>query len=172
MPGRSFPTDNARLHPPFFLCRLRRRLVDLPNVRPRTTLLPRHLRTRCSQPSLREAGRRYQRTPRGRSMSAERSRRYRDRRRVTDQCSPPLPVCDVVSASATETHSETPIRPSPAQPCDPAEEKTAGHAGATGRFGADMVRCSFCRCWRQPWIRHAPFRRRSSSRKFGKVRSP
>jgi hypothetical protein len=122
--------------------------------------------------SLREANRRYQRTPRGRSMSAERSRRYRDRRRVTDQCSPPLPVCDVVSASATETHSETPIRPSPAQPCDPAEEKTAGHAGATGRFGADMVRCSFCRCWRQPWIRHAPFRRRSSSRKFGRVRSP
>lgn len=35
--------------------------------------------------SLREANRRYQRTPRGRHMSAERSRRYRDRRRVTDQ---------------------------------------------------------------------------------------
>jgi hypothetical protein len=89
-------------------------------------------------------------------MSAERSRRYRDRRRVTDQGSPPIAVCDVLLASATEAQVETPISSSPAQLCNPVEEKI------TGRVGADAVRCSFCRRWCKPWIRHAPFRRRSS----------
>lgn len=104
----------------------------------------------------REANRRYQRTPQGRRMSAERSRCYRDRRRVTDQGSPSIAVCDVLPASATEAQVETPISSSPAQLCNPVEEKI------TGRVGADAVRCSFCWRWCKPWIRHAPFRRRSS----------
>jgi hypothetical protein len=123
--------------------------------------------------SLRDANRRYQRTPHGRRKSAERSRRYRNRRRVTDQCSPPLPVCDVLLASTTETQAETPIRPSSAQSRDPVEEKITGRVVASGRLDTDdMVRCSFCRRWCTPWIRHAPFRRRSSARTVGKERYP
>jgi hypothetical protein len=120
--------------------------------------------------SLREANHRYQRTPRGRRMSAERSRRHRDRRRVTDQGSPLVPVCAILPASATETQLGTPIRSSSVPPCDPVEEKTTGRVGATGRFGADAVQCSFCRRWREPLIRNAPLRRRSSAREFERKR--
>jgi hypothetical protein len=105
-------------------------------------------------------------------MSAERSRRYRDRHRVTDQGSPPAPVCDVLSASATETQSATPAQTSAAQSCDPVEERITGRVAASGRFGADAVRCMFCRCWCEPWIRHGPFRRRSSTREIGRARYP
>jgi len=122
--------------------------------------------------SLREANRRYQRTPRGRRMSAERSRRYRDRHRVTDQGSPPAPVCDVLSASATEAQSATPAQTSAAQSCDPVKERITGRVAASGRFGADAVRCMFCRRWCEPWIRHGPFRRRSSTREIGRARYP
>ena len=116
--------------------------------------------------SLRESNRRYQRTPEGRRKSAERSRRYRNRRRVTDQSSPPIPVYVVMPASATEAQAETPIRTSPAQSCDSVEEKTTDRVAASGRLDrGDAVRCSFCRHWYAPWIRHAPFRRRSSVRK-------
>jgi len=117
--------------------------------------------------SLREAKRRYQRTPQGRRKSAERSQRYRDRRRVTDHGSLSIPACAVLSESATEA----PIQTSAVQPCDPAAETTTGRIGAPGRFGADAVRCSFCRRQCMPWIRHAPFRRRSShTREFERER--
>jgi hypothetical protein len=122
--------------------------------------------------SLREAGRRYQRTPQGRRKSAERSRRYRDRRRVTHQGSPPVLVYVVMPTSATEVQIPTPIRTSPAQSRDPAEEKAAGRIAPGGRCGTDAVRCSFCRRWYKPLIRHAPFRRRSSARKAGRERYP
>jgi hypothetical protein len=96
-------------------------------------------------------------------MSAERSRRYRDRCRVTDQSSPPGAVCDVLPASATEAQVETPIRSSHVQLCNPVEERITGRVAASGRLDSDdTVRCSFCRRWCKPWIRHAPFRRRSS----------
>jgi hypothetical protein len=104
-------------------------------------------------------------------MSAERSRRYRARRRVTDQGSPPASICDVLSASATEAQSITPAQTSAAQSCDPVEE-TTDRVAASGRFGADAVRCMFCRRWCKPWIRHGPFRRRSPTREIGRARYP
>lgn len=123
--------------------------------------------------SLCEANRRYQRTPQGRRKSAERSRRYRDHRRVTDHSSPLLPVYAVMPASATEAQVATPIRTSSAQSCDPVGEKAIDRVAASGRLDSgDAVRCSFCRCWCKPFIRHAPFRRRSSVRKTGRERYP
>lgn len=104
--------------------------------------------------SQREADRRYQSSRRGRLMHAERSRRYRLRRKsVTDHGSLLSAAYGVLGMSATEAHS----RPSAVQsmPSDPA-------ALTAGRSGAGMVRCSFCLRWCQPWIRHAPLRRRSS----------
>lgn len=121
--------------------------------------------------SRREANRRYQRTPRGRLKSAERSRRYRDRRRVTDQGSPPVPDRAVLSASATEAQSETPAQTSAAKSCDLVQETTS-RVAASGRSGIDAVRCMFCRRWCKPWIRYGPFRRRSSPRKVGRARYP
>jgi hypothetical protein len=119
----------------------------------------RNARTR----SRRDANRRYQQTLRGRRMSAERSRRYRDRGRVTDQGSPPVAVCDVLPASATEAQVETSLRTSSAQSCDSVEGKATDRVAASGRLDRDdAVRCSFCRRWCKPLIRHAPFRRRSS----------
>ena len=50
----------------------------------------------------REAGRRYQSSRRGRRKHAERARRYRERqKKVTHQGSPPPPIDDVISPSAT-----------------------------------------------------------------------
>jgi hypothetical protein len=102
--------------------------------------------------SQREADRRYQGSLRGRLIHAERSRRYRLRRKsVTDHGSLLIAGHDVLRMSATEAKS----RPSALQSIsDPG-------ALTTGRSGAGMVHCSFCRRWCEPWIRHAPLRRRS-----------
>ncbi len=106
--------------------------------------------------SQREANGRYRRTPRGRQKSAERSQRYRDRRRVTDQGSLSHGSCAVLDASATTVVS----KPSSIVQLllISAEETPAaiGHA----------VQCSFCRCWCKPWIRHAPLRRRSARPRY------
>jgi hypothetical protein len=123
--------------------------------------------------SLGEANRRYQRTPQGRRNGAERSRRYRDRRRVTDHSSPPVSLYGVMPASATEAQAETPVGSSSAQSCDPVEEKATDRVAASGRLDTgDAVRCSFCWRWCKPFIRHAPFRRRSSAHKTRRERYP
>lgn len=116
--------------------------------------------------SRREANRRYQRTLRGRLGGAERSRRYRERRRVTDQGSLPPAVRDVLpvgSATETQTPAPTPTRASRSTD-DPAKE-------IAGRIGTDAARCCFCRQRHSQFIRHAPFRRRSSSHIVRKERN-
>ena len=105
--------------------------------------------------SLREANRRYQCTFNGLLNGAARSQRYRDRRRVTghgvtDHGSLSDSDLGLLNASATNAVAETsnglssPI---------PSPESGVGIGGA--------VQCSFCGCWRPPWIRHGPLRRRS-----------
>ena len=103
------------------------------------------------QSSRREANRRYARTTEGRLKSAERSQRYRDRHSVTDHGS--LPDCprDVLDASTTNDVVKTSSNALP-----PIAKPDSGEAIGDG------VQCSFCRCWSQPWIRHAPLRRRSA----------
>ncbi len=104
----------------------------------------------------REANRRYGRTFKGRWKSAERSRRYRERRRnrqrVTDQGSLSDSALDLLNASATNAVAET----SSSDLSSPIASSDSGAAidGA--------VQCSFCRrWWCKPGIRHGPLRRRS-----------
>jgi len=103
---------------------------------------------RCSQTarcqSRREAGRRYQRTRRGRFAHAERQRRYRQRRRakVTHQGSPPDVADETLPAE-----SRTPARGS--------EEP--------GAVPGDGIRCRFCgrvcsRFLRQSFLHRRPTR--------------
>ena len=103
------------------------------------------------QSSRREANRRYARTAKGRLKGAARSQRYRDRRSVTDQGS--LSDCSrvVLDASTTNAVAETSSNELP-----PITKLKSGAAIGNG------VRCSFCGRWSQPWIRHAPLRRRSA----------
>jgi len=103
------------------------------------------------QSSRREANRRYARTAKGRLRSAARSQRYRDRQCVTDQGS--LSDCSrvVLDASTTNAVAETSSNELP-----PITELKSDAAIGNG------LRCSFCGCWSQPWIRHAPLRRRSA----------
>ena len=103
------------------------------------------------QSSRREANRRYARTAKGRLKSAARSQRYRDRRFVTDHGS--LPDCSrvVLDASTTNAVAETSSNELP-----PTTELKSNAA-----IG-NKLRCSFCGCWSEPWIRHAPLRRRSA----------
>ena len=75
--------------------------------------------------SQREAGRRYQKTRRGRFAHAARQRRYRQRRRakVTHQGSPPVLSDETL----------------------PAESRTsAGRNEASARVAADDIRCHLC----------------------------
>jgi len=103
------------------------------------------------QSSRREANRRYARTDEGRRKSAARSQRYRDRQFVTDHGS--LSDCsrDVLDASTTNAVAETSSNELP-----PITEFKSDAAIGNG------LRCSFCGRWSQPWIRHAPLRRRSA----------
>lgn len=104
--------------------------------------------------SQREANRRHQSSLGGRLRHAERARRYRSRRKnVTDHGSLPIAAHGELDMSAAEAKS----RPSAVQskPNDPAALTTAD------RSDAGSVRCSFCCRWCEPWIRHAPLRRRS-----------
>jgi hypothetical protein len=103
------------------------------------------------QSSRREANRRYARTAKGRLKSAARSQRYRDRRFVTDHGS--LSDCSrvVLDASTTNALAETSSNERP-----PFTERKSDAAIGNG------LRCSFCGRGSQPWIRHAPLRRRST----------
>ena len=103
------------------------------------------------QASRREANRRHARTAGGRLKSAARSQRYRDRHCVTDQGS--LSDCTrvVLDPSTTNAVAETSSNELP-----PITELKADAATGNG------LRCSFCGRWSQPWIRHAPLRRRSA----------
>ena len=93
--------------------------------------------------SLKEANRRYNASAGGRHAHAERSRRYRERRKsVTDHGSLFPSECAVLSASATNV----------------AEESLIDDISSVRR----VHQCHFCRRWYGPWIRHAPLRRRSS----------
>ena len=103
------------------------------------------------QASRREANRRHARTAGGRLKSAARSQRYRDRHCVTDQGS--LSDCTrvVLDPSTTNAVAETSSNELP-----PFTERKSDAAIGNGLL------CSFCDRWSQPWIRHAPLRRRSA----------
>ena len=106
--------------------------------------------------SLREANDRYQRTFNARRKSAERSQRYRDRRRitgycVTDQSLPSDCFLDLLNASATNAVAET----SSNGPSSPIASSDLGVAID------DALQCSFCGCWCPAWVRYGPLRRRS-----------
>ncbi len=107
--------------------------------------------------STREANRRYQRTLCGRLLHAERSRRYRLRRKIVTDHGSPAPIDhDVLPASATKTvlapSSTVEITTAP-----PAAETAVDAVSSAAR-----VRCHFCGNWYDSWIRHTPLRRRSS----------
>lgn len=107
--------------------------------------------------STRDAKRRYQKTLCGRILHAERSRRYRLRRKnVTDHGSPAPIDCDVLPASATETV----LAPSPTVGIT--EPPPAAEPALEARSSEARVRCHFCGNSYDSWIRHAPLRRRSS----------
>jgi hypothetical protein len=103
----------------------------------------------------REANHRYQRTFKGRLKSAERSRRYRDRRRnrqrVTDQGSLCDSALDLLNASATNAVAET--------SSNGLSSPIASSESGVAIDGA--VQCSFCSRWCPPWYRPGPLRRRS-----------
>src|SRR5450631_1542804 len=103
------------------------------------------------QSSRREANRRYARSTEGRLNGAARSKRYRNRRCVTDQGS--LPDCSrvVLDASTTNAVAETSSNELP-----PITELKSDAAIGNG------LQCSFCGRWCGPWIRHGPLRRRSA----------
>ncbi len=60
----------------------------------------RHCATEARREQQREARRRYQSTDRGRALHVERSRRYRERQRVTDHTCQPPDHADLVPATA------------------------------------------------------------------------
>jgi hypothetical protein len=100
-----------------------------------------------------ESDRRYQSSERGRLKHAERARRYRERRRsVTEQGPVSSPEQDLRSTSA----------PSPVPTSSPPEETATTLAGTGEKAHFGQVNCHRCRRWCNPWIRHAPLRRRRS----------
>jgi hypothetical protein len=105
---------------------------------------------------VREAGRRYGRTLRGRRKSAERSQRYRDRQIVTHQGSLSIGACGVLDASEARTSPNVASAVEP--PVNDAPDSFVNRS--------EGVRCSFCRRWCDPYVRHAPLRRRSSTTRY------
>src|SRR5580658_8061630 len=105
--------------------------------------------------SQREANRRYGRTSKGRIKSAERSQRYRERRRVTDQGSLSDRACVVLNASATNAVTK---------PTSIAQLVLI--TAAESSPSVNDVQCSFCHRWCRPWIRHVPLQRRSSRPRY------
>jgi hypothetical protein len=106
--------------------------------------------------SQRESDRRYQSSERGRLKHAERARRYRQRcRSVTEQGAVVSAERDVCSTSATSEVST----PSSAE-----ETATTVASGSSTdkQAHSGQVSCHLCRRWCDPWIRHAPLRRRRS----------
>jgi hypothetical protein len=106
--------------------------------------------------SQRESDRRYQNSERGRLKHAERARRYRQRcRSVTEHSAVVSLEQDVPTTSATSEVST----PSSAQETGTtfASESSTDEVAHFGK-----VNCHRCRRWCDPWIRHAPLRRRRS----------
>ena len=104
--------------------------------------------------SVADAKRRYASSIRGRLKHAERSQRYRDRRKsVTDHSSLSVAEHDVLNTSAASAAITL--------SCVDETATTPVTVRAAGG-----VSCSFCRRWCGPWIRHAPLRRRSSRYRY------
>ena len=104
--------------------------------------------------SLRDAGRRYERTLQGRRKRAERSRRHRARRRkiVTHQGSPSPPTGDLLPAVAM------------AIPCDDASAATPARPA--------MPHCHWCGCPCLPQLRQRFLGRRDRRcRRVGNIRT-
>jgi hypothetical protein len=105
----------------------------------------------------RESDRRYQSSERGRLKHAERARQYRERRRsVTEQGLVSSPEQDLWSTSAPSTVS--PPLSADETATTRAREATSDEKAHVGKFS-----CQFCRRWCDPWIRHAPLRRRRTA---------
>jgi hypothetical protein len=95
--------------------------------------------------SLRDAGRRYQNTRRGRLAHAERQRRYRTRmKKVTHHCSPPSPVDDLVVSDPMVTNE----RPSTGEQASPVLRER--QCLWCGRRCPELVRQDFLR---GRWVR-------------------
>ena len=104
----------------------------------------------------RESDRRYQSSERGRLKHAERARRYRERRRsVTEQGAVSSPEQDLPGTS-------TPSTVSPPGSAEETATMRAREAISDEKAHVGKVSCQFCRRWCDPWIRHAPLRRRRS----------
>ena len=103
--------------------------------------------------SVAEAKRRYASSIRGRLKHAERSQRYRDRRKsVTDHGSLSVADHDVLNTSTASAAI-------PSSCVDKKATKPVTDASAIAVSPAGGVSCSFCGRWCGPWIRHAPLRR-------------
>ena len=104
--------------------------------------------------SLRDAGRRYERTLHGRQKRAERSRRHRKRQRekVTHQGSPPAPAGDLLPGVAMAIPRDDASPAAPARPVPP--------------------QCHWCGCSCLPQFRQGFLRRRDRRcRRVGNIRT-
>ncbi len=129
--------------------------VCLSAVRPRPDLLHRNLRKKPVARSKRNARRRYQATPRGRAMHAERNRRYRARvRRVTDHG----PVIEQETGLLRRFEGSEALREPSAERISPVHS----HCHYCGRSASSSLRLyppSRTSYWREtpdhPWLRSA-----------------
>jgi hypothetical protein len=109
--------------------------------------------------SLRESGRRYQSSLRGRLMHAERSQRFRARRKsVTHQGSPAVPPDAVLTACATSVDPVVEMRDVVAE----MDGSLPPSPTMTARLVASSWHCRFCGRSVAPWVRLGPLRRRPS----------
>ena len=124
---------------------------DLPLLRPGQHLLCPGCAEAARKAGLRAAGRRYQRSRRGRLRHAERQRRYRARRqKVTHQ-------------GSLSSSSDDPLFTGP--------ERPAGN-GSMGSVSASGTCCHFCRRECAPFLRHNFLRRVSPAARSGTFSLP
>lgn len=133
-------------HCRFFLCACCRRQILLCS---RCDRGQRYCSRDCSSEvrrrNQREARARYQATPRGRELHAERSRRYRSRRRVTDQGPAPQAKPAVKADQAASPNAQASVTAAPAAAHTPA---LGNSCHCCGKPVSAFVRLS--------WIRRRP----------------
>jgi hypothetical protein len=105
--------------------------------------------------SQRESDRRYQSSQRGHLNHAERSRRYRQRCRSVTEHSSVVPPKHSVRSTTSDVSMPS------------SDEKTATTLASAStpdeRSSSQRVKCHFCHRRYDPWVRHAPLRRRISA---------
>jgi hypothetical protein len=104
--------------------------------------------------SQRESDRRYQSSERGRLKHAERARRYRQRCKSVTEQGP------VVSLERDERSTSASSEMSTPSSAEETATTLASGSSADKKAHSGQMSCKFCRRWCDPWIRHAPLRRR------------